>query len=106
MCVWLGSDGPSRCTCIGATSHHDNHVLERRTTCRHAGIFDALQGDIASDLGAPADKVRQQLVQRIPQEREADGGDQLAVHGSTFHVLSGLYVAVCPSAIGIVPVPV
>lgn len=106
VCVWLGSDGLSRCTCIGATSHHDNHVLERRTTCRHAGIFDALLGDIASALGAPADKVRQQFVKRVQQEREADGDDQLAAHGSTFHVLSGLYVAVCPSAIGVVPVPV
>lgn len=106
VCVWLASDGRSRCTCVGSNVHLDNHMYERETACQHAGTLDAAVEELSTALNAPASLVKRQLGQNGGQEEAAGDTVYDAGKGATFHVLGGLYVAVCPTPFGPLPVPV
>ncbi|OSX76515.1 hypothetical protein BU14_0188s0033 [Porphyra umbilicalis] len=105
VCVWLAADGRSRCTCVGSNVHQDNHAYERPTTCQHAGALDALLEELAGALGAASTRVRRHFLDRLEQERAMEGGGQDAAAGLTFHVVGALYVSLCPSPFGVLPVP-
>jgi len=122
VCVWLASDGRARCTCVGSDVHNDNLVHERPTTFQHAGAMDAFLDELAGALGASSEQVRQHLLAKLQHDKDSEGdeatatcdvptaaaGDEhaaAAAGGMAFHVVGALYVAVCPSPFGPLPVP-
>lgn len=107
VCVWLDAEGCSRCTCVEADAHQDNIMHERPTACQHAGVFDAMLDEIAACLGTGRSALKQHTLHRVKQgDGEPDKNDVSTTEGMTFHVLGPLYVAVCPSPFGVLPVPV
>lgn len=102
VCVWLDESGHSRCTYVELNVHQDNCMHERPTTCHHVGVFDAMLFEIAACLGADLERVKKHVLKGLS---EGEDGPR-PVEGITFHVLGALYVAVCPTAFGTLPVPV
>lgn len=103
-CVWLDANGWSRCTCAGTDRHQDNQLFERATTCKHARTFDGMLDELAVELGATTSLLRHHLC-KSGRPEPADAAGQDAFVGETFHVAGALYVAVCSSMCGPLPVP-
>lgn len=93
ICVWLGLDWWSRCMCVGSSVHRDKVIMERPTTCKHAGALDAAVDDLSSSMGVSPDVLRQHLLRK--EAEAASHESQGSSEELCFHVVGALYVAVC-----------
>lgn len=104
VCVWLAANGRCRCTCVGSNTHRDNNVYDRATTCKHAATLGATLEELSAALGLQPERVRHHLYKRF-HSGPGPEGEHAAMDNTCFHVKGALYVAVCSSAFGALPVP-
>jgi len=96
-CVWLGGDGHVRCTCVGSDVFRDDCMYDRRTTCKHATIFDGALEELCGVMQQPVAVVKQHLL--------SNNADMTASSAMAFRAVGGLYVTMCSHLCSPLPVP-